>query len=427
MKEGDFNKIKQLFFKYMHCYVVNSDEMILQLFHLLLGAILTKMGVRISSNKEFTLRCSNFTISSSGTGKGEAQDALANIIKSLNKEAQSRNLPTLNLLERIAEFSTAGWVGTIERVVRRIEPIYGMLKINDVILVPEAKNFFDKSESICNLRHKLTSALDEPGTVTKRLRLGDITYTSLSSVATTTIPIIEVNYSLTQEGFLQRFLISFKEFSEKEKNEIDKRKAELRKLDFQNDIKPIEDELVSLLVNLMAILKWTAFSIKIKRSDIPKMEQLRIGLRQRYFRRQYNDTRNEIIDSFYERLENHLLKISAQHAVVEGKREIDINDYEYVVEVLRWHCESIGRLLDKLEATREDFTKKKRETIYNIIKSRGGSISRWELFNILSQSYKQRLWDLGETRTHQFIKNMIMNRELRFRTETKGKKFYILP
>jgi hypothetical protein len=424
-----FEKLKGLFFRYMHCYVVNNDYLILLLFHLLIGVILTKIGIRILINKEISPRDSLFTIQTSGTGKGEAMDAMARLVIRVNEKLGNDSLYKLGLAHRMTDFTTAGWIGTIEKVNNQIQVIEGSLKTKDIILVPEGKALFESTEYTRDIRHKLNSALDEPGILTKRLRLGEFTYESFTSIAVATIPLSEVNFSLAREGFLQRFLISYKEFSEKEKNDIDKEKSKLKQLNYVTDIIPILDELTDNLVLLIKSLKWWMFtnSLVIRKEDIPLIERMRINLRERYFRHQYGDERSNIMDSFYERLDVHLLKIAGHRTVLEGRSEITAKDYGYAAQTLEWHCESIGRLLDKLTYFREDETKRRKSIILQIIKSNGGSISRAEIIGILEEMYKRRTWNLGRTRTHQFIKSMVEGGDLKFRMEAKGRKVLLLP
>ena len=414
----------------MHCYVVKNEEMLIQLFHLLLGTILTKIEVKISLNKRIAPRCNCFIIQSSGTGKGEAQDAINQLVGEYNKKVENENLlsfiPKLEVAHRVSDFTTAGWIGSIER---RRTVIYGMLKEKDIILVPEGKTFFEKREYVGDIRYKLTSALDEPGIIQKRTRLGEISYESTSSIAVATIPLPEIDMAISQEGFFQRFFISFREFSEKEKNEIDKEKEELKKLDYDRDIKPKLDNLVTSLIELAKSAMWAGFvgGVRIEECCVPEMERMRVALREKYFRHQYGDIRDSIVDSFYERLDWLLLELAAHHAVVEGKSQIDLEDYKYAVKAIEWHCESVGRLLDKIVGIKQDVNEKRKRFIYKILEMHGGNIVKKELFRELMQWRRVGEWDLGETRTHQFIKSMVSKHELRFRVGAHGRKVLLLP
>jgi hypothetical protein len=242
------------------------------------------------------------------------------------------------------------------------------------------------------------------------------------------IPLPEIDIAISQEGFFQRFFISFREFSEKEKNEIDKEKEELKKLDYDRDIKPKLDNLVTSLIELAKSAIWIGFSsVRIKDDCVPEMERMRVALREKYFRHQYGDIRDSIVDSFYERLDWMLLKLAAHHAVVEGKSQIDLEDYKYAVKAIEGHCESVGRVLDKIVGIKQDVNEKRKRFIYKILEMHGGNIVKKELFRELMRWRRVGEWDLGETRTHQFIKCMVSKHELRFRVEAHGRKVLLLP
>jgi len=424
---NSFEDLYEAFKKYMACFVVGNIHLINLLFHNFVGIILTKANIRIATNKMIAPRVSAFVVQNSGTSKGEATDALFNLLTHISM--------TLNLglnLNRTTEITNAGLLGTIEPIHGVSMPITGALDKDDLILFPEGRKLFIETPHTAGIRNILNMALDEPGNVSKNLRLGRVSFESKSTLIATTFPIKEVNKSVVEEGFFPRLFVSYKEFGEKELNEIDRQMQDLRKIDYDVDVKPLMEQITELVNGLLQHLtsnlpaRNDAFCLRFKKDDITKMESIRIALRQRFFRKQYTDSRKQVLESFYSRLRLLLDKIASHHAALEWKKEIDGEDYVYASEVAMWHCESVLNILDKLKSVEEDVEKRRTDAVVEIIHNRGGKVLRTEILRILDRMYIGRNWDLGKSRTKALLKKMVDKGLLKFELGPHGSKTYKL-
>lgn len=433
-----FEELFELWKKYFHFYVIGNEHLERPLFHSFLGVVLTASQAKfVYSGHWSSTRVPVFIIQNSGTGKAQAMKALHFLVGERLKSSYTTKMTEAALTGTQVEIGTSGR-GPSRRIETRT--IYGALSTENLICWDEGGVLFSRGPGMEGVRDALNMALDEPGWVNKRLRLGDeISYPTNTTIVAGSMLKDSISESVLKEGFLQRMFILFKNFSEEELNEMDNKMSDLLKVNYE-EVEKVKKSIWEKLDYLMGAVKLQYCDtlpetglirnaiIRIDEESIHDADELRIRLRREWFERQFSGSIQESMRSFYSRLFPLYCKIAVQYAMLNLKEKVDKECFEYAYSVVREHCRSIFDLTCHItegtkvrEHTRED-------SIKSLIRSEGGRIYLKVLLEKLKRFRENGSWNLGENATKKFINSMIVRKMIKVGVEgvPGGGKRYIL-
>lgn len=411
----DFYKLFKL---YMGNKVIENEHMMKPLYHSFVGSFLPVHYVYAGSYN--TPRLHTFLISQSGSGKSMAMKSLHFLQRGCDIDSHMTT-----------KMTDAALLGTMDLNRKgNPKPYYGLLKNKRAIIWDEGRNLFKPDQHYSSVRDTLNMAMDEPGGwVSKTLRHGTIEYDSPTTIVAGSYMIGEFKESILQEGFFQRFFICYKEHSQEELDRIDDKIKDLKMTDYIKCVKPLVDQIREwkdeILQKAERYKKGKAKKpyIEFCHEDLDEMQALKQGLRNEFYRWQFTDTKRDILNSYYSRVDTLISKIAAQRAVINMKAEIEKDDYKYGTEIVKEHSKSVIELIGTIgqikAGVRQDRGRKLLDIIKDLIVKGSGVTTRNVILGKLKEMKEKRVWDVGSNGSLKMINELSAKGTL---IEKKGPK-----
>ena len=318
-----------------------NENIGLYLKYIVLGKVYS-LKMMDTGRKETTLRLNFFCSDVSSTGKDKSREAIEELINKINDK---RFLFKPLSFDKSVDVNDASLIGTKRKVNKEYVPIFGKFYNYDIMCFPECSSLFDKSEFKKTMIQTLQGALDQPGYISKSLAEIEIKYDTDTAIIMFSIPFKAMNTYLLDSGFFQRFLIYLGN-----KDYID---IENISKNLSGDIvtnKSSEDKSEELKEFVDRIEEtWRqqpAGYAKFSKECLKKLDEFEnIYLNYRIF---FNDDGDRIkFASFKPRTSKNLLRMSIINSIYNFHREVQPDDFNEPLELMKWHFESIKKLIIK--------------------------------------------------------------------------------
>ena len=127
----------------------------------------------------------------------------------------------------------------------------------------------------------------------------------------------------------------------------------------------------------------------------------------------------EVLESFGDML--HLLvdKISAQHAIIDGKDKVYYEDMRITLPIIKIHLASVLELFDSIESKTITAMMKRETIIMNIIRRYPNVSNQKFILDKLEIEKKSGMWDIGRNKSHALIRKMVNEKKLLVETNNK--------
>jgi len=402
---------------YVDFSVVGNHELKEILFHVFLGIILTDRGYHyVEGAKKKTTRIHIFMIQDSGTGKSQLMKALHEIVD------------FLGIKSRITvKDNEASMTGTVYRnpMNNTVHVKKGMLSELILLCWDEGSILLKHSAFMDIITDVFQVVMDEPGRVSKGMKLGKIEYPCKTTVVAGSYMFDAFRETLISKGFLQRMYLHYKDFTEKEKRDIDigvnlmKAKTDLAKYDrLKLALKTVVDRIPD------SGDKTISFNI----ADMNRFNRVLVDIRDEHVTGAFVGEKQKVLETFYSRLHLLIDKIATQKAMVEGKAEVTMEDMMYGRKQIENHLQSLLRIFDFLAGGKITTTEDERQNlVIGILKRNKGKMVQSSLLDELKKLKNIGKWDLGFNRSHNLINKMIENRKLHVEKTGRNTKIIILP
>jgi hypothetical protein len=410
------DKLWKVWKDYIDYYVVENRELKTILFHTVLGAILRYKGYSyIESAKQKSMRQHIFMVQDSGTGKTQLMTALTDLISYLGIPCR-----------RTIKDNEAALTGTVYRDVGSGKTIKRKGALADLYSLcwDEGSVLLKSSAYMDIVTDVMQGVMDEPGIVSKGMRLGTVEYPSPATIIAGSYMFDAFETTLVTKGFLQRMFIFFKIFSEREKRNIRIGVNLLKNAQNVEKIERIKEEFRKLVDKIPILVDK---NIVFNMDDVKRFDNVLEDVYKKYIEYQFVGEKQKVLETFFNRLHTIIDKVAAQRAIINGKTEVEFEDMEFGLEISKYHLTSLLELFDYLYSGKILTYKDEREQIIAAkVKANGGEILQVELINQLLELKKVGKWDLGFNRTLQLIRNMISEHKVAQTTSDKKQKIILL-
>lgn len=430
-----------LYKMYVRYYVIRNDKLIKTMFHSFVGAILTYKGYKYleTGDKLCTTRCHLFAIQDSGTGKSLLMNTNNDLLTYIGIKTK-----------KTVGFNEAAMVGSVFEYQGGIKKKKGLFGKLLTLFVDEGSELFSDSNHMKGLRAQLQNMMDEPGRISKDMKLGTVEYLTRCTLITGSYLFNEFRTTMVDTGLLQRMIITYQDFTQEEKismwTEIEllklrqnsQRLVNIREkiLEFVNNIPPYEivdpkanPEIIHIKSKRSEVYLKTniLFSSKYVRASIEKKKVMYNDI----VKNQYFGQKQKIFETYFNRA--HLItdKISVQHAILNGSKDfrnkivVKKEDLEYALETTKYHLMSVRQLFDIFEDTKKFNSTNNLEILKIVSKTPG--ISQTNILKELKKSAAKGKWSIGKSKSIKIINEMVnVTNELEIkRGENNSKKFYM--
>lgn len=427
---------------YIDYYVVRNEELKKVMFHSLVGTILTHKGYRYTetADKLCTTRCHVFAIQDSGTGKS--------LIMNINNDL----LTYIGIkTDKTVTFNEAAMVGSVYEYQGTIKKQKGKLGKLLALFVDEGSELFNENSYTKGLRAQFQNLMDEPGIISKDMKLGTIKYPSKCTLITGSYIFDEFNVAMVNTGFLQRMIVTYKDYTSDEKEAM-WTKVELLKLKhnskrlvkareairtFVDSIPPyevVDPETNPLLLHDKSVKRSEIYlksKIFFSRKYVYTSIECKKEMNKQFIRNQFTGTKQKIFSTYFNRA--HLItdKIAVQRAILNGEKDfrekivVKKEDLEYALEITKYHLKSIQGLFDIFENSKKFKVNNTSEIVKVVAKNPG--IIQNKLLDKLMDSSSSGKWSAGKNKTMKILADMVAEgNEIVVKTGDKNAKKYYL-
>ena len=275
-----------------------------------------------------------------------------------------------------------------------------------------------------DLRDILQMAMDESRWIQKGLKNGIVQgYTNVTIVSGSYIE-KGIKFNVLRTGFFQRFMVSFKEYTNKEKLEIaeglenlEDPKLYLKKIDIQNKIKT---ELIKNYnfkypnpINERRVINFS-------REASQEFTKTFIKYYKRNILNQYMDSRQDVLETIWGRARLQTVKIALHNAYLHKRATLIKEDYDYAFDLVdKYHIQGMKALLDSIDDKKIVYKKIDRETqkeflaqcISELCHKQQGLVTQGEVLDYISVMKKRasktnQVPNFGRNRAGEWIKEM---------------------
>lgn len=432
-----FEDLWHLWKQYVDFSVVENHELKEIMFHVFLGVVLTNKGYTyMESGMRKSVRLHLFMIQDSGTGKSQLMKAYNTLLISLGIKARltvTDNVaaltgttyfldPFMSLDKKEKEDKKDKENGGLKE--RAIKIRKGLLSELLALTWDEGSALLQGGAFMKNMTDVFQVVMDEPGRVSKGMRLGTIEYPTNTTLVAGSYMFPEFKDTLLKKGFLQRMFIFFKQFSSKEKRNLRIGVNLLKKRKNPEKLRQLE---AAMKLHLSRIPDLPGKNVTFNDNDILNFNTDLEDIYIKFIDKSFGGEKQTVLETFYSRLHSLIDKIATQRAMILGKVEVDNEDLQYAKTLSMKHIDSLLRLFDYLVGGELTTVPEHREIILtNIIIRSGGSMVQKELLDELKKIKKIGKWDLGFNRTLSFINELINKNKLKSSKGKKGEKLIFI-
>jgi len=405
--------------EYVDYYVVGNSELKKIMFHVFLGVVLTTKGYGYAeSGKKKSVRFHTFMIQDSGTGKSQMMKAYHDLVKDyagieINKSSRARMTVKDN------EASLTGSVYRDQRTSKIVKR-KGMLHYLYTLCWDEGSILLKPSAFMDIMTDVFQVVMDEPGRVSKGMKLGNIEYPTDVTLVAGSYMFDAFRETLITKGFLQRMFLFHKEFTPKEKRDI---RIGVNLMKLHTDPEKIEKIKRAIAVQIDRIPTLVDHIIKFNREDVLVFNEELENMYGKFFDRQFGGEKQRVLETFYSRIHILVDKVATIKAIIEGKSEVDIEDLKYARMTCQMHIDSLLALFEFLKAGKVLTVPEERQNvILSLVRQNDGKLMQKELMTRLKEMKDAGNWDLGMNKTLKLIENMERSSRVHVQILKKGAK-----
>jgi len=377
MENNDFDKLLELWKKLYSTRIVENEHLMMPAFHVLTSCIVKPR--LIYAGHYVPLKIHHFAIQQSGTGKSEVHKLVGKTVAFLGQEYRYNSLNT---------FSQAGIIGQVIEKKQGIEKRHGALYDSEFLRVDEARSLVSGNNWTDDLKVTLNGYLDDLH-VAKKLGPGWLSYEGRAVIATGTFYFQNLKPSLIEDGFMQRFNMSYKRYTTDDILRISGKFDALSSLDYLEDVKPMLEEIKTIAQGIIGMQEKYAIQVGEQKQYVIKMNEET----SKYFGEKVDSFFMEHIANLFKNsvLQNNINsflirgkvlghKFMAQHAVLTGKDAVDNESADYAFPLVCDHLRSIANFLtDAFELDEYDIISDTTKTTKLKIAER--NIAQWIIKN----------------------------------------------
>jgi len=385
--------LKQLFRDYIRTSVVMNDHIIDVLFHSFCGIL---FPIRIVYGGEY-IRCRvcYFMIQESGSGKGQSMKALKYLLWKL--------LPRYKVF-MLNTTTDAALIGSPDINEKAEKKQSRLLTKKDVLLWDEGSLLLKSTPNAENLQDIVQSATDEPGKIGKALKDGEIEGSTHTTIIAGSYFEDNIKYQVLRKGFFQRMFLTYKEFTDAERLEIQKLLGNLECSTSYIERKKLETAILKELHEVYHYqygTPWGAYKLINHPEDVKKyFSDECVKFYKKDIMYQYLDRRQRTLETFWNRARMMALKIAAQNAYLHHRDYTTTEDMEYSFNLLKkYHITGIKELLNNLSDKKEEYVKIDKQSEKELVLQYIGTLNQEKGKEILTKDlieFVQKIKDKRE-------------------------------
>jgi hypothetical protein len=328
-----FNDLFQLFEQTVLKRVALSNHLIYPSFHTLVSPFLLKHRF-VFADRKIVPMVHSLHIQNKGSGKGEIQKLVKNILIKARKNAKVVN-----------SFTSAGIIGSIiplkNNTTQQIKKLQGV----DYIAIDEGSQITnEKNQHARTLKLELNGYLDT-NEVTKCMQRGDLNYLAYAVFSIGTYLESTIKISFIQDGFFDRFLISAKIFSRQELKNL---RQQIDEIATKENAMIIRDNIAKICRLLNEIELENGKEYYLSNDNVNyyylKFEEM---VNNFFIDDNLNFTIISIFEESLARLKSNGHRIMTQYAIINGDDAITDDAIDYTIKVLTFHLKSYILLLQQ--------------------------------------------------------------------------------
>ena len=434
-----YYQLWSLWKEYVDYFVVGNDHLKRIGFINLLGIILTHKGYGFEKAEQFiSTRIHSFHFQRARSGKGEMMKAKHRIVTSLDIE--SRYTMKDNVAACIGTTKLPDKATTQEDAIKR----YGYLSHILDYSWDEGSVLIRPNKDMDNITDVFQGVMDEPGMVSKGMAWGDLEYATKTSICAGSYIFDELQKSLISKGFFQRMLLTYVTFSEEDKATM-RRHVPLLKIRYNKgridkimrSFKELCDEIPPPKNHIMVMdeddegnkTKVSRCVVCFDKDSVMKFNPRYDMIYEHIIKGQFCGRTQEVLESFGDMIQTLVDKISSQHAIIDGKDEVDHKDMLITLPYIKIHIASVLSLFDSIDGKQLTVNMRRELTIKDIIRKYSNVANQKFILDKLEVEKKSGKWDIGRNKTQTLLKEMVIDKKLLVETHVdteNGKSVNIL-
>lgn len=387
--------------EYMDMFVISNDEMKKIMFHMMLGAFFTHHGFGyMESGEKKSVRLHTFIIQDSGTGKSHTVKVVIKQLKKMGLYCRT------TILDNEAALTGSVYMGQDNEV--QIQK--GLLHKLDVWTCDEGSLLLKDLPYTKTITDNLQHVMDEPGKVSKGMKLGTVDYPSGTTIVAMSYMFEEFKETIMHKGFLQRMFVLYKKFSKEEEKRIRIGKNLLKLNKDTGKIKKFEEKIVEIMFKINSSMreKIPDGGLYFNAKDTIKFNVYLENLYEQYIDMQFAGEKQTVLKTFFNRVHIIIDKIATQRAIVNGHKEVRYDDMIYAANMAKVHLMSVHKIFENINIkktlTPMDYNT---ITVRKIIKDNKNTMVLDDLMKKLYDLHSIGRWDSTYKRTAKFIDEMV--------------------
>lgn len=414
-KRTQMDGLWKIYKEYLDMHVILNDELKKVMFHSMLGTIFTQHGkCYLESGNNKSVRFHSFIIQDSGTGKSHTFKVIDSLVQKFN----IKSLITINDTE-------ATITGTVYQDTDGIAITKdGLLSEMDMIIWDEGSTLLVDSPYSKNITNFLQMAMDEPGKVSKGLRLGRLEYNTNTTIIAGSYMFDEFKDTIMHKGFLQRMFVLCKTFTREEERKIRVGKNLLKNVRNIEKMRKLEQEMFKIITKCLGKTKGPLF---FNIEDTRKFNVYLETIYTDYIDMQFNGEKQKVLKTFFNRVHTLIDKLATQRAIVNGHQEVLYEDMIYGAELIKLHLESIHTIFDNISIKSANSPIERNIGIIKmIIKKNNNKMSIEELIHELGELNAAGKWEFRYAKSLVFINKMIEEKRISITKTSAGKEVLLI-
>lgn len=414
-KRTPMDKLWKIYKEYIDMHVILNDNLKKVMFHSLLGTMFTKAGIGYneSGNKK-SVRFHAFIIQDSGTGKSHTFKVIDNLMTKFGVNS----LLTINDTE-------ATVTGTVTMDADGVAVTRnGLLSEKDAIIWDEGSTLLRDSPYSKNITDFLQMAMDEPGKVSKGLRLGRLEYRTNTTIMAGSYMFDEFKDTIMHKGFLQRMFVLCNSFTREEERKIRVGKNLLKNIRNVDRMEQLEKKMLDIITKCVDKNKKPLF---FNVEDTKKFNVYLETIYGDYIDMQFNGEKQKVLKTFFNRVHTLIDKLATQHAIVNNQKEVMYEDMIYGAELIKLHLDSIHNIFDNISMkTAASPMERNMNIIRMIVQKNNNTMSIKELVEELGKLNAAGKWEFRYSKSMTLINKMLKDKRLALTKTASGKEVLLI-
>jgi len=425
----NYLEIYDMFCKLYKSQIVMNEHMIDPYFHVFLGQALSDYSIRLLNEREkqyykqssgyytsgvgafVSNRINVFSYQSTGTGKGQTMKFIEKLFEAYG----------LYALYEDGSITPQKLKGGKEDIKGKKVMKEGVLQKYHCIMWSEGEDIVKtSSQEYGNFSTTLRSILDEPGCYTFGARkdldvdgASPIFYTNASICTGSIVTDVTMNESVLHNGTLQRFLITYKRFTDKEFIDLRKKINELDGIvvypsERAQELKEFSDCVKEMVHKSRVRCKYSN-KIGFNKIDLTEYIAIRAEREAKLLKDFPEGTKKELLHGFLNRNIMYDKKIASQIALIDGHPEIVLDDLKMGMNKSFVCLEDMVRIFSEKYLPVISIDDRKRiNLVYRAIEVcvANNKLPSQSMIVDTLQKFSRGEWDLSFHKTREFINKM---------------------